>query len=84
MSSAVYTSRSFNQDIAAAKRDARNGPVFITDRGKPAHVLMTYENYQKLVGEHLSIVELLGLPGAADIEFESPKFEDRPESADLS
>ena len=36
------TSRQFNQDTSAAKRAALEGPVFITDRGEPAHVLLTY------------------------------------------
>lgn len=35
------TSREFNQDVSKAKRAATEGPVFITDRGRPAHVLLT-------------------------------------------
>ena len=30
--------REFNQDTSGAKKAARMGAVFITDRGKPAHV----------------------------------------------
>jgi hypothetical protein len=26
------------------------GPVFITDRGRPAHVVLTIEDYQRLAG----------------------------------
>ena len=37
------TSRELNQDVARAKRAAKSGPVFITDRGKPAHVLLSIE-----------------------------------------
>jgi len=39
MAITTFSSREFNQDAARAKRAARNGPVFITDRGRPAHVL---------------------------------------------
>ena len=35
------TSREFRRDIGKAKRAAANGPVFITDRGRAAHVLLT-------------------------------------------
>lgn len=45
---ATFTSRQFNQDASGAKRAASAGPVFITDRGKPAHVLMTIEHYRRL------------------------------------
>jgi hypothetical protein len=32
----------FNQDTSGAKKAAERGPVYITDRGRPAHVLLTY------------------------------------------
>jgi prevent-host-death family protein len=41
-------SREFNQGPSEAKRAANNGPVHITDRGRPAHVLMSFEHYQQL------------------------------------
>ena len=46
----TITSRTFNQDASGAKRAAENGPVFITDRGKPAHVLLSIEAYRRLTG----------------------------------
>ena len=36
----TITSRAFNQDASGAKRAASQGPVFITDRGRPGHVLL--------------------------------------------
>jgi len=42
------SSRDFNQDTSGAKRAARRGPVFITDRGRPSHVLLTVEEYQRI------------------------------------
>jgi PHD/YefM family antitoxin component YafN of YafNO toxin-antitoxin module len=85
MSVTTISSREFNQDVSRAKRAAANGPVFITDRGHPAHVLLTIEEYQKVTAQGASIVELLAMPDAADIDFEPPRLDQklyRPE--DLS
>jgi hypothetical protein len=63
------SSREFNQDTGAAKRLAEKGPVIITDRGRPSHVLLTIEQYQKLTGGTANIVDLLAMADAADIDF---------------
>ena len=76
MSITTLSSREFNQDSSRAKKAARNGPVFITDRGRPAHVLLSIEAYRQLVAGPTSIVELLAMPGAQDIEFEAPRAGD--------
>jgi PHD/YefM family antitoxin component YafN of YafNO toxin-antitoxin module len=60
----VITSREFNQDVSQAKRAARIAPVFVTDRGKATHVLMSVETYRKLTGQAESIVDLLAMPNA--------------------
>ena len=80
----TFSSREFNQDTSRAKKAAQSGPVFITDRGKPAHVLLTIEEYRNISGTRLSIVELLGLPGVEDIDFEAPRLGDIQRPADLS
>ena len=66
----VITSRDFNQDVSQAKRAARIEPVFVTDRGKTTHVLMSIEAYRKLTGQTESIVDLLAMaaPVAIDIK----------------
>lgn len=65
----VLTSREFNQDVSAAKRFARTEPVFITDRGKPTHVLMSIASFRAFSGERESIVDALAAsePFEADI-----------------
>jgi prevent-host-death family protein len=79
------TSREFNQDASGAKKAAINGPVFITDRGRPAHVLLSIEEYQRLTGNLQNIVDLLAMPNADDIDFEPPKLSGKLfEAADLS
>ena len=81
----TLSSREFNQDTGRAKTASRNGPVFITDRGRPAHVLLTFEDYQRLTGGQDSIIDLLGLsPEEADLALETPHASDLARPADLS
>ncbi len=73
MAITTLSSREFNQDTGRAKKASTNGPVFITDRGKPAHVLLSIQEYQKLSGERpKNLVEALSMPGLADIDFDPP------------
>ncbi len=73
MTITTLSSREFNQDSNRAKRAAREGPVFITDRGRTAHVLLSIEDYQRLAGSRPKIADLLAMPGADYIEFEPPR-----------
>jgi prevent-host-death family protein len=70
----TLSSRTFNQEISSAKKAAQQGPVFITDRGRPAYVLLTIAQYQRLAGGQASIADLLAMPGAEDIDFEPPRL----------
>ncbi|MDR0779323.1 MAG: type II toxin-antitoxin system Phd/YefM family antitoxin [Pseudomonadales bacterium] len=65
----TLTSREFGHNASSAKNLAREGLVFITDRGAPAFVLMHIDEYRKLtVGEReLSLLEAMdGLPNSAE------------------
>ena len=84
MATTKLSSREFNQDTARAKRAAKRGPVFITDRGRPSHVLLTVEEYQKITGGQKSIAEMLAMPQAADIEFDPPRLDKLHHVPDLS
>lgn len=64
----VFSSRDFNQDVSNAKRVARFEPVFVTDRGKPTHVLMSIDAFRQLAGQAESIVDLLAMPGSVEID----------------
>jgi len=68
------SSREFNQDTSRAKRAAKKGPVFITDRGRPSHVLLTVEEYDRITGEQKTVADLLAMSEAAEIEFEPPRL----------
>jgi len=75
MGSTTITSRELNQDVSKAKREAMKGPVFITDRGRAAHVLLSIEEYQKIAGMEKNIVELLAMPDASAIDFDPPRLD---------
>lgn len=74
MAISTFSSREFNQDVSKIKKAATQGPVFITDRGRPAHVLLAIEDYLKLTKTNASIVDLLAMPDYPCIEFEAPKM----------
>lgn len=81
----TVTSREFNQDVSKIKRAALSGPVFITDRGHPAHVLLAIRDYQKLTETKENIIDLLAMPDASDVDFEPEKLNKniyRPEDFD--
>jgi len=84
MTITTLSSRQFNQDASKAKKAAKAGPVFITDRGRPAHVLLTFGEYKKITGGRTKIADLLAMPGIEDTELEIPQFRDLARPADLS
>lgn len=84
MAITTLSSREFNQDTSRAKKASSKGPVFITDRGKPAHVLLSIEEYQRLSGQRRNIVDVLSMPGLSDIEFDPPKLQIPVRPADFS
>jgi prevent-host-death family protein len=66
------SSREFNQNASSAKRAAAHGPVYITDRGRPAHVLLAYEDYERLLGAGDALDRLAEPAGVEDIELAVP------------
>ncbi|MHB1676971.1 MAG: type II toxin-antitoxin system Phd/YefM family antitoxin [Sulfuriferula sp.] len=84
MTITTLTSRQFNQDASKAKQAAKSGPVFITDRGRPAHVLLSFDEYKKITGGHTKIADLLAMPGIADLELEIPSLHDLAQAVDMS
>jgi len=81
----TLSSREFNQATSRAKKAAKRGPVFITDRGRPAHVLLSIEEYRKITSGGKSILDLLAMPGVGDIDIEFPRMGDEfPGPVDLS
>lgn len=79
----AMTAREFNRDVSAAKRAALKEPVMITDRGKPAFVLVSIEEYRKLRGEDTGQSLLDRLTMDEDIDFEPTRLRFVPKEVEL-
>jgi hypothetical protein len=67
-----------SENIARAKKAAQDGPVLITEVGRPGYVLLTLEEYQRLTGNPCApqtLAEALAMPGGEDIDFDPPRVE---------
>ena len=67
---ATFTAREYNHDASRVKRAANDGPVIITQRGKPAHVMMTMAAYERLKGNGAkgpNLADLLSCPEIANV-----------------
>lgn len=84
MTVTTISSREFKQNVSLAKKAANSGPVFITNRGNPAHVLLSFELYQQITKQKRNIADALAMPGAADIEFEPERASVFSQAVDLS
>jgi prevent-host-death family protein len=80
----TMTSREFNQDASRAKKAANEGPVFITDRGQPAHVLLSIEEYRRLTGGCLSLADAVAQSEGTDFDFNPPRLGEVWKEVDLS
>ncbi len=76
MSIHTFSSRDFTRDVSAAKRAAVDGPVFITDRGRPAFALLKIDDYYRIAGQSdRSLLDVMdGIPGGDGINFDPPRF----------
>ena len=83
MSITTISSRAFNQNPSEAKKAASTGPVIITDRGRPSHILLAIDEYRRLTGQTAKLTDLLSMPDceAAEVEFE--RLPDLARAADL-
>ena len=87
-----YSAREFNQDTAGAKRAAEDGPVYVTDRGRPSHVLLSITEYERLLAVAAGAAAgrgamdpllFLALPeGVADVELPLDEVTDEPPAFD--
>jgi len=78
----TMTSREFNQHTHAAKKAAAHGPVVVTDRGRPGHVLLAYDTYLTLTGANRSLADAFAaLPDTGDIAADFPRSADLPRAA---
>ncbi|GAA2011407.1 type II toxin-antitoxin system Phd/YefM family antitoxin [Brevibacterium samyangense] len=73
----TISAREFNRDVSAAKRAADEGPVIITDRGEPAYVLLSIEEYRQSGERGPSLVDRLSMDDDIDIDFGPVEFSPR-------
>ena len=72
----TFSDSDFIRNVSAAKQAAENGPVFITDGGHPAYVLLKIKDYYAIVrkGEP-SLLDLMdSIPGGEGVEFIPPRL----------
>jgi prevent-host-death family protein len=84
MTITTVSGRELNQDLGRAKRAAKDGPVIITDRGRPAHVLLSFEEYKRLTGKMRTLGDMLAAPGAEDVDLPLPLRAEPAQPVDLS
>jgi prevent-host-death family protein len=80
----TLSSRELNQDVTRAKKAAADGPVVITDRGRPSHVLLSFEEYRRLTGQRRNIADALAMPDTRDDDFEPQRVTIDVRPADFS
>ena len=88
----TFSSREFARDAAAIKRATANGPVFVTDRGRPALAVLSIEDYYRLAGtpDETLLEAMQRIPGgdpAIELDLpvrEAPVFEGRIPSLDAA
>lgn len=80
----TISSREFNHAASEAKRAANEATVFITDRGRPAHVLMSITEYQRLTQHRRSIADALAMPVLDEADFVAEPVTMGLRPADLS
>ena len=85
MSIHTFSSRDFTRDVSAAKRAAVDGPVFITDRGRPAFALLKIDDYYRIAGQSkTTLLDVMdGIPGGDDIDFDPPRLNLQIQGASL-
>ena len=83
MSVTSLTSLEFCRNAGGAREAAQHGPVFITDRGQPAHVLLTIADYRRLAGFEMTLAEALAERSELDFDFEAPRSTGLLKPADL-
>ena len=62
--------------MSAAKRAAVDGPVFITDRGRPAFALLHIDDYYRIAGQgERSLLDVMDAITSGDsINFDPPRL----------
>ena len=80
----TITAREFGQNVSNARRLAEEGPVFITNHGEPAFVLLNIKDYRELARDRdAGGVSLLQLMASLRDTSEAGDFEIVPLAVEL-
>jgi prevent-host-death family protein len=83
MSASTLTVTEVNQNFSRARNALEGGPVIITERGKPAFVLMTYDAFAARHGTRPSLLQRIDVPGTEEIDLEPPRLATGFQAADV-
>ncbi|WP_337245288.1 type II toxin-antitoxin system Phd/YefM family antitoxin [Luteimonas sp. gir] len=80
----ALSSSQFRRNVGRATRESERGPVLITQRGEPAYVLLSIQDYRRLVVPRRTLADALAMPGAAAVELDLPRLRDYPPMVNLA
>ena len=76
----TFSSRDFQREPGRIKRAAVDGPVIITERGRPIIAVMPFTEYERLKAPPGNILDALDMDeiGDIDVDFSRPASAPRP------
>lgn len=74
MAVTTRSSREFNPNSGRAKKAAKRGPVVITHRGRPLHMLLSIGEYQRLTGRQKTLVDAPAPLDGDEVKFKPPRL----------
>ena len=83
MSITTISVEQLSKNPAKATQAANDGPVFITDNGRPTHVLMSMQQYCVLGGTSPKIADFLAMPETVDEHFHTHRSRELAGYADF-
>lgn len=66
----TFSSRDFNREPGRIKRAAIDGPVVITERGRPIIAVMPFAEYERLKAPPSNILDALDMDEVGDLELD--------------
>lgn len=84
MTTTTLPSRKTDLSLAEVLQEAEHRPFIIDSECGPSHVLLTIADYERLISGKLNIVEMLWMPGMADIDFDPQRSTETARPADFS
>ena len=84
MNTTALVSHGTEPTFEEAKDAAKQAPLILTDEFGPSHVLLSIADYERLLSGKFNIVEMLWMPGMADVDLELKREIEPMRPIDLS